>query len=80
MERWYYRAKAVQTLPKYCVKRRSDAMSTKVLSPRLVPLLRAQYQAHSRWSIQLHRDNLATLVKGDPSLGECLLIAPCIAT
>jgi len=71
LERWYYRAKAnanpTQVLRK---KRRSDAMSTKVLSPRLVPLLRAQYRAHSGWSIQLHRDNLATLVKGDPSLGE----------
>ena len=30
---------------------------------------RSQYREHPRWSYQLHHDNLAVLVKEDPSLG-----------
>lgn len=71
LERWYYRAKASANPTQVLrTKRRKDAMSTKVLSPQLMPLLKAQYRAHSSWSIQLHRDNLAALIQADPSLGE----------
>jgi hypothetical protein len=31
--------------------------------------LRAQYQAHPRWSYQLHADNLAVLARENPGLG-----------
>ena len=39
------------------------------MSSALAAALTQQYREHSRWSYKLHRDNLAVLVKEDPSKG-----------
>jgi putative transposase len=39
------------------------------MSAALAAALTQQYREHPRWSYKLHRDNLAVLVKEDPSLG-----------
>jgi putative transposase len=39
------------------------------LDPALAARLFEQYRAHTHWSYQLHYDNLAALVKANPSLG-----------
>jgi putative transposase len=39
------------------------------MSAALAATLTQQYREHSRWSYKLHRDNLAVLVKEDPSKG-----------
>ena len=39
------------------------------LAPALAEHLFRQYRDHQHWSYQLHYDNLAALVKADPSLG-----------
>jgi len=39
------------------------------VSAALAAALTQQYREHPRWSYQLHHDNLAVLVKQDPSLG-----------
>ena len=39
------------------------------MSAALAAALTQQYREHPRWSYKLHRDNLAVLVKEDPSIG-----------
>jgi transposase InsO family protein len=70
IEHWYYRARQEQDDPVGALKRRVRKDRGRVLlSPRLIARLQAQYRDHSSWSYQLHYDNLAALVKADPSLG-----------
>lgn len=71
IERWLYQARAARQDPVGILqrRRRSDAGHHRALSAGLKALVRAQYRAHPSWSVQLHHDNLATHVAGDPSLG-----------
>lgn len=72
LEGWYYRARQgedpVGALRR---KRRSDSGRQRVLPVALAAILRAQYQAHPGWSVQLHRDNLVARVEQEPALGAC---------
>ena len=70
LERWYYAARCAQD-PVAALRRqrRHDAGQTRKLSPRVVAALRAQYQAHPGWTMQLHYDNLVALAAEDPTLG-----------
>jgi len=72
IERWYYAARSEERDPVGALRRqrRRDAGQAWALSLKLRELLRAQYQAHSGWSYQLHTDNLAVLVAADATLGR----------
>jgi putative transposase len=71
IERWYYAARNAQRDPVGALRRhrRKDAGQRRRLAAPLQRALRAQYQAHPRWSYQLHTDNLAVLVAADATLG-----------
>ena len=70
IERMYYAARD-QADPLRALERKvpKHAGTHPSVSPALAAALTCQYQAHPRWSYQLHHDNLAVLVKEDPSLG-----------
>ena len=71
IERWYYRAREVaDPLGALSRKVRADAGRAWALSPKLLEVLEAQYHAHPRWTVQLHYDNLAAVVRARPELGE----------
>ena len=63
IERWYYQALVEQKDPIGVLARklREDAGTQPSLSKLLRGAIRAQYEAHKRWSYQLHYDNLAAL-------------------
>lgn len=69
LERWFYQARK-QNDPVSALrsKHRCDAGKSRQLSVALKQVLRQQYQAHPRWSYQLHTDNLACQVKQSPEL------------
>ena len=70
IERWYYRARREREDPVGVLRRAVRKDSGKVsLTPALADCLLLQYREHKHWSYQLHYDNLAALVKVDPSLG-----------
>ena len=71
VERWYYTARAAGADPVGALRsrRRADAGRHRRFGERLRAVLRAQYQAHPSWSVQLHVDNLAVLAADDPALG-----------
>lgn len=71
IERWYYAAKNERQDPVGVLRRRvrQDAGLARGMPPKLVPVLRAQYEAHKTWSVKLHVDNLRVQVAQDPSLG-----------
>jgi transposase InsO family protein len=71
LERWYYAARAAQRDPVGALRprRRADAGQHRRLSQALRETLRAQYQRHPSWSVQLHVDNLAVVVRDTPALG-----------
>ena len=71
IERWYYAARNAARDPVGVLRprRRKDAGQQRTLSPRLQLAVQQQYQAHRRWSYQLHLDNLAVLIAEDPTLG-----------
>ena len=70
IERWYYQAKgATDPIAALGRKPRADTGRVWALSPELLSLLEAQYQAHPSWTVQLHYDNLAALVAERPELG-----------
>lgn len=59
VERWYYAARhAADPVAKLRDRRRGDRGSFHSLEPRVIAALRAQYEAHPGWSVQLHVDNL----------------------
>ena len=72
IERWYYAARNERRDPVGVLRRRrrKDAGQQRSLSAKLQGVLRAQYEAHRRWSYQLHLDNLAVLVAEDVTLGR----------
>jgi putative transposase len=69
--RWYYTALRQPDDPVGALRRavRKDC-GTIALAAALAERLRHQYGDHPDWSYQLHYDNLAALVKVDPSLGR----------
>jgi len=71
LERWYYAARHAPLDPVGVLRRRrrTDAGQQPSLGLALRQALRAQAQAHPRWSYQLHVDNLAVLGRADPALG-----------
>lgn len=70
IERWYYQARgAPDPIAALGRKLRVDTGRTWALAPDLLTVLEAQYQAHPHWTVQLHYDNLAAVVKARPELG-----------
>jgi transposase InsO family protein len=69
--RWYYTALRQPDDPVGSLRRavRKDC-GTISLATALAERLQLQYRDHPDWSYQLHYDNLAALVKADPSLGR----------
>jgi putative transposase len=69
--RWYYTAIRQPDDPVGALRRavRKDCGQI-ALAAALAERLRHQYGDHPDWSYQLHYDNLAALVKVDPSLGR----------
>jgi transposase InsO family protein len=70
IERWYYTARRSHDDPVGVLRRAVRKDRGKVsLAAALAERLILQYRDHQHWSYQLHYDNLAALVKADPSLG-----------
>jgi transposase InsO family protein len=70
IERWYYKARREKDDPVGVLRRAVRKDCGKVsLAPRLAERLFLQYHGHEQWSYQLHYDNLAAVVKAEPSLG-----------
>lgn len=70
IERWYYQArKGADPVRVLRRKTRRDQGRQQAVSAKLAEALHSQYEAHPRWSYQLHFDNLATLVRQQPSWG-----------
>ena len=67
LERWFYAARGAHQDPVGVLKTkvRSDAGRHRVVSPRLVEAIHAQYRQHSGWTVQLHYDNLVALLGKD---------------
>jgi putative transposase len=69
--RWYYTARCVRDDPVSALRRAVRKDCGKVsLAAALAEQLHFQYGDHPHWSYQLHYDNLAALVRSDPSLGR----------
>src|SRR5580700_1538901 len=69
--RWYYMARRQRDDPVGALRRAVRKDCGKVsLAAALAEQLHFQYRDHPHWSYQLHYDNLAALVKADPSLGR----------
>jgi transposase InsO family protein len=69
IERWYYKArKADDPIAVLGRKIRSDAGNRWSMSETLLRALKDQYQAHRRWNVQLHYDNLVAEVQEQPHL------------
>jgi putative transposase len=70
VERWYYRARREHDDPVAVLRRAVRKDCGKVtLATGLAARLCLQYRQYPHWSYQLHYDNLAALVKTEPSLG-----------
>ena len=73
IERWYYTARRGNDDPVAVLRRAVRKDRGKMsLAPAVAERLILQYRDHPHWSYQLHYDNLAALVKADPSLGRLL--------
>jgi transposase InsO family protein len=72
IERWYYTARNERQDPVGKLRRRvrKDAGRQRQISPQLGVVIREQYDAHKRWSYQLHHDNLEVRVAEDRRLGD----------
>jgi putative transposase len=70
IERWYYTARGQHDDPVGALRRavRKDCGKVSLAAP-LAEQLILQYHDHPHWSYQLHYDNLAALVKANPTLG-----------
>jgi transposase InsO family protein len=69
IERWYYKAKEAQDpIAALGRKIRSDAGIRWSMSQEQLAALKAQYEAHPRWNVQLHYDNLVALAQEQPQL------------
>jgi len=70
IERWYYRALAGDDPIAALGRRpRKDRGRSLAIDARLAETIRGQYEAHPRWSVKLHHDNLAVVAGEDPALG-----------
>ncbi len=71
IQRWYYAARAEAQDPVGALRRkiRCDAGQQRSVNTDLSRLLEAQYEAHKRWSYQLHVDNLRVVVAAHPHYG-----------
>jgi len=70
IERWYYTARREKDDPVRVLQRAVRKDCGKIsLAPALARRLSRQHRDHQHWTCQLHYDNLAALVKADPSLG-----------
>jgi len=71
IERWFYQAKGARLDPVGALRKktRKDQGRQTALGEKLKEILLAQYQAHRSWSVQLHYDNLKTMVTAQPELG-----------
>jgi transposase InsO family protein len=70
IERWYYRALADEDPIAALGRRpRKDRGRNLAIGARLAEAIRSQYEAHPRWSVRLHHDNLAVVAGEDASLG-----------
>jgi putative transposase len=68
--RWYYMALRQPDDPVGALRRAVRKDCGKIsLAAAIAEQLRLQYLDHPDWSCQLHYDNLAALVKADPTLG-----------
>jgi putative transposase len=70
IERWYYTARRKHDDPVSALRRavRKDCGKVSLATP-VAERLVLQYRDHPHWSYQLHYDNLAALVKANPTLG-----------
>jgi transposase InsO family protein len=70
IERWYYTARGERDDPVGVLRRavRKDRGKVSLAAP-LIEELERQYRAHQHWTYQLHYDNLAAVVKADPTQG-----------
>jgi putative transposase len=71
IQRWYYAARSEKLDPVGVLRRkiRKDAGQQGSMSPDLRHILEAQYDAHKRWSRQLHYDNLRVVLVDNPACG-----------
>ena len=73
IERWYHTARRQGDDPVGALRRAVRKDCGKIsLAATLAERLSLQYRDHPDWSYKLHYDNLAALVKADPSLGALL--------
>lgn len=71
IERWYYKArKANDPVAVLGRKIRSDAGIRWSMSNALFNALESQYKKYSRWTVQLHYDNLKVKAKEHPEWGK----------
>jgi transposase InsO family protein len=71
IERWYYKARdAADPIAVLGRKIRADAGIRWSMADSLLAELKAQHQAHPRWNVQLHYDNLAARVQEAPQMGS----------
>jgi transposase InsO family protein len=71
IERWLYVARSHPDDPVGALSRKTHARAGThpSVSPTLGQLIIARHRAHSKWTFQLHFDNLRVLVEQDPELG-----------
>jgi len=72
LERWYYQARGATDDPVAALERRVREGAGKHISvsATLQRAIELQYRQHTRWSYQLHYDNLLALAELDPELGR----------
>jgi len=67
IERWYYTARhSSDPIAALTRRMRSDAGQARAMSTELLHALKVQYDAHHRWSYQLHADNIIALATEAP--------------
>ncbi|MCY2987977.1 MAG: DDE-type integrase/transposase/recombinase [Planctomycetota bacterium] len=70
IERWYYTARSERDDPVRVLERAVRKDRGKITLPAvLIQELTRQHRDHPHWTYQLHYDNLAAVVKADPSQG-----------
>ena len=71
IERWFLAARKERRDPLAALARkvRRDRGQPTAIGAALAARIVAQYAAHRGWTIQLHHDNLAALVRAEPALG-----------
>jgi putative transposase len=71
IERWYYAADGQADPIKALMRQvRKDAGRRRVMGPKLIGELEAQYKRYSDWSYLLHFQNLQALAEQNPELGR----------